>query len=132
MVANIHEERFVGSFVVKEKQGRYLELLSNEKHRYKITGRFDHCDDLEKRFLTQVPVQQQNPSDVIALLRKAGARETCWILSTNSDIDKKEMKLSEAIKEHLYREGTFFSCVPGRLVLYSGEDINAIFILERK
>jgi hypothetical protein len=129
---NIHEKKFVESFVVKEKQARYLEFLPNEKHRYKITSRFDHCPDLDSRFLSEVPVRQQNPNDVLALLKKKGAGDSCWILSTDSDIDQMEMNLSDAINEHLYREGTFFSCIAGRLVLYSGEDINAIYIFERK
>jgi hypothetical protein len=128
---NIHEEKFVSSFVVKEKRGRYREFLSNEKHRYKITGHFDHCDDLDLRFVKEIPARQQNRNDVLAILRKAGADDSCWILSTNSDIDQIEMNLSEAINEYLFREGTFFSCIPGRLVLYSGEDINAVYILER-
>lgn len=128
---NIHEEKFVASFVVKKKQGRYLELLSSEKHRDKITGGFDHCSDLNDRFLNQIPVQQHNPDDVLALLRKAGAGESCWILSADWNIDQKEMNLSDAITKYLFSGETFFSCIPGRLVLYSGEDINAIYLLEK-
>jgi hypothetical protein len=128
---NLHEEKFVASFVVKEKRERYLEFLSNEKHCYKITGRFDHCADLDSRFVKEIPVRNQNPKDVLELLRKTGAGERCWILSTNWDIDQKEMNLAEAIEKYLYCEGTFFSCIAGSLVLYSGEDGNAICILER-
>jgi hypothetical protein len=129
---NIHEEKFVASFVVKEKRGRYLELLPNKKHRDKITGRFHHCDDLDLRFVNEIAVRQQNPNDVLELLKNAGAGDSCWILSTNWEIDQKEMKLSEAINKHLYCEGTFFSCIAGELILYSGEDINAIYLLERR
>jgi hypothetical protein len=128
---NVHEEKFVTSFVVKEKQARYLELLPDEKHRYKLTGRFDHCADLDERLLREIPVRNQNPNDVLELLRKAGAGESCWILSTNGEIDQKEMNLADAMEKHLYCEGSFFSCIPGRLVLFSGEDRNAIYILER-
>jgi hypothetical protein len=123
---NIHEEKFISSFVLKEKRGRYFELLPSEKHRWKITSRFDHPDDLNTDLATQIPPSQQRPDAVLIILKGAGAGEFCWIISDSPDIDGTQMRLADAIHDHLYREGTFFSCVPGKLVLYSGEDINDI------
>src|SRR5688572_14833576 len=117
---NIHEEKLVSSFVLKEKQGRYLELLPSEKHRWKITSRFDHPDDFNTELAIQIPPARQNPDAVLTILKQAGAGELCWILSDCTDIDGTQMRLAYAIHNHLYQEGTFFSCIPGELVLYSG------------
>lgn len=123
---NIHEEKFVSSFVLREKRGRYLEFLPSEENRWKITSRFDYPDDFNTELATQIPPSQQRPDAVLSILKQAGAGEFCWILSDCSDIDGKQMRLADAIRDHLYQEGTFFSCIPGVLVLYSGEDINDI------
>jgi len=129
---NIHEEKFIRSFVRKEKQGRYLEFLPSEKNRWKVTSRFDHSDDFDTALAIQIPPAQQKPDVIVTILRDAGAGELCWILSSNDDIDGKEMPLEFALREHLFREGTFFSCIPGELVLYSGEDINAIWVFKNR
>lgn len=129
---NIHEEKLISSFVLKEKQSRYLELLPSEKHRRKITSRFHQPDDFNTELATQIPPSQQRPDAVLAILKEAGAGEFCRILSDGSDIDGTQMRLADAIHDHLYEEGTFFSCIPGELVLYSGEGINDIYVFKRK
>ena len=129
---NIHEEQFINSFIVAKKRERYLELLSKDKTRGKITRHFDHCADLDDQFVTQIPVNQQNPDEIYKILKKKGAGDTCYIIADNWDLDRKEMNLRTAIDEYYICDGAFFSCIPGKLVFYSGEEENGRYILEKR
>lgn len=133
---NFHEEQFVRNFIVPRKRERYLELLAKEKTRYGITSNFDHCDDLEEKYKTQVLPNQQNAEDVYKLLKEKNAQETCYILSWDSEIDGREMNLKDALgiifDTPLIHTGSFISCIPGKLVFYSSEDISGRYILEKQ
>ena len=129
---NIHEEQFIKSFIVAKKRERYLELLGKDKTRVKITSRFDHCEDLVDDFVTQIPVNQQNPDEIYKMLREKGAGNNCYIIADDWDLDGKEMNLRKAIDEYYICDGAFFSCIPGKLVFYSGEEENGRYILEKR
>jgi hypothetical protein len=60
-----------------------------------------------------------------------GAPETCYALSEDSELDGKEIPLSEALKEVVgCGMGTFLSCLAGRLAYFEDED--GRWILERR
>ncbi len=132
---NIHEEQFVRNFIVQRKRERYLELLAKEKTRYRITSNFDHCDDLEEKFKTQVSPNLQNAEAVYQILKEKNSPDTCYILSYDDEIDGKEMNLKKALElifdTPFIHTGIFISCVPGKLVFYSSEEISGRFILEK-
>jgi hypothetical protein len=133
---NTHEELFVKNFVVKQKRERYLEFLAKEKTRDKITWDFRHCGDLEEKYKTQVPVNQQNAKDVYKILKEKNAPDKCYILSYHDEVDGKEMSLKKVLEETIFyipftHTGTFISCIAGKLVFYSSEDLNGRFILEK-
>lgn len=133
---NIHEELFIKNFIVPPKRGRYFEFLPNKKRREDITSNFDHCDDLEDKYKTQIPVNCQNAEDVYKILKEKKAPDTCYVISYHDEIDAKEMNLKKILFENVLKTpfihtGTFISCIPGKLVFFSSEEINGRYILEK-
>jgi hypothetical protein len=129
---NIHEEMFARNFINPKKRDRYLSLLDTSKGRSKIAHVLDHCEDIDRRYANQVPVNQQNPNAIEKMLRQKGAPEVCHVMSTNPEIDEKEMPLGEALKKTIgMGMGTLISCIPGRLAYFEYEDAGERYVLER-
>src|SRR5262245_40357868 len=107
---NPHEERFARSFIVRKKRDRYLMLLESKKGRPHLLSGFNHCHDLDPRYATLIPSNQQSATTIESLLRQKGAPDGCYVISTNRDIDGREMSLSEALAETVgVNMGTFIS-----------------------
>ena len=130
---NHSEEMFARSFIVPEKRERYLSLLQSKKGRDKLRERFYHHPDLDPRFAHLVPAGQQSSTSIERLLRSKGAPDTCWVMSTNDEIDGREMKLAEALEEVAWYcdDGTLLSCIPGRLAYFELAEPGERYILER-
>ena len=129
---NSHEEQFARAFVVPKKRERYLGLLESKRGRTKLLAGFNHCPDLDPRYATLIPSNQQSDSSIESLLRRKGAPETCYVMSDNRDIDGREMSLSDALAKTVgLGSGTFISCLPGKLGYFELEDLSERYILER-
>jgi len=129
---NPHEEQFVRSFVVAKKRDRYFTLLQSTKGRPHLLSGFNHCHDLDPRYATLIPSNQQSAASIESLLRRKGATDSCFVISTNRDIDGREMPLSDALAETVgVNMGTFISCVPGKLGYFEMEDLSHRYILQR-
>lgn len=129
---NSHEEMFARNFISPKKRDRYLSLLDTSKGRSKIARGLDHCEDIDRRYANQVPIDQQTPYAIEKILRQKGAPEVCHVMSSNPEIDEKEMRLQEALTKTIgMGMGTLISCVPGRLAYFEYEDIGERYILER-
>src|SRR5215510_4119696 len=129
---NTHEEMFARNFINPKKRDRYLSLLDTSRGRSKVTKGLDHCEDIDRRYANQLPVNQQNPNAIEKMLRQKGAPEVCHVMSTNPEIDEKEMPLGEALKKTIgMGMGTLISCIPGRLAYFENEDAGERYILER-
>lgn len=127
---NDHEILFIKSFIIKERQSRYLNLISTKKGRSKLRGYISHFKDLQAIFCRQSPSYDKETFH--SVLRSKGAIAVCYIISEHSDYDQKELSLDYAV-EKLYNSGIsyFMSCIPGRLVYYAGEDPKCSYFLER-
>ena len=126
-----HERGIILSFIIPVRQDRYLEMLSKHKRRKDITAALAHFKHLDMRHAVQIPPRQQHAADIFQLLRLRGAPETCYALSEDSELDGREISLSEALGEVVGRGmGTFLSCLLGRLAYFEDEDQR--WILERK
>ena len=126
------EEQLIKAFVAPARQERYLSLLASAKGREKFLARLAHHMAKE---LNPDCAQSINGSakEIETLLKAKGAPDTCYVVSENSKIDGKEMKLLEALEEVVgYGMGTFVSCVPGTISYFEGEDKGQRYILERK
>jgi|SRR5215472_7071171 len=129
---NPHEEYFARAFIVPAKRDRYLTLLESKRGRIKLLNGFNHCHDLDQRYATLIPSNQQSSTSIESLLRRKGAPEACYVMSDNRDIDGREMSLSDALAKTVGPgSGTFISCVPGKLGYFELEDLSERYILER-
>lgn len=126
-----HEAEFIRRFVSPAKRGRYLSLIESRKGRKKFLNALDHFDDLDTRYARLIPTSIQTIVQIEALLRQRGAPEHCHVISSNVNIDDREMFLSEALHQIIGAgSGTVVSCVPGKLAYFEGEEQNQRFILE--
>src|SRR5579864_470177 len=90
-----HEKAFVLTFIVRDKQQRYLELLSNAKRRPKILGRLNHKLDIDwslARLIKTIAWQS-----VQMMLEDLGATSTCHVIADESPLDGTEQPLSTAL-----------------------------------
>ena len=131
---NPHEEFFALNFITLAKRERYRSMLSSEKSRKKLISGFYHLKDLEERSTVEVPPNLQTVDKIAALLKEKGAPETCYVISTNPQIDQKQLPLADVLQEIVGNadEGTILSCIPGKLAYYEGEAAGARYILEKK
>jgi hypothetical protein len=129
---NEHEDKFIASFIVKEKQDRYRFLLGSpdSKRRDQCLNRLNHCSDLNEKYVSWLP----RNADVVALLRQAGSPKQVYLMACSSTLDGKTMPLDEAIQ--LIPEdrgwGTIVSCIPGKLAYYYDEEGLRRAILRRE
>jgi hypothetical protein len=125
-----HESELINGFFVGNKRERYLEMASNPKKRKKFLLELSHFKSLDPHYCFTLPKAVHTPEQIAAFLHGRGAAQLCWITSENSDLDGKEMPLSEALKEVVgYQMGTFLSCIPGKLAYFEDEDNR--WLLER-
>jgi hypothetical protein len=126
-----HEQQLVRSFFLPQRQERYLALLAKPRRRNDVLCELAHFKHLDLQWVVPTPPRYHTPSDILRILKERGAPDTCWAVSEDSDLDGKELDLSEAIREILGGGmGTFLSCIPGRLAFFENED--GRWILERK
>jgi hypothetical protein len=113
-----HEKAIVESFFAKGRRERYLTIGQNERQRGKWLDKLNHAPGLDERFVQWI----DSSSDVLALLKSKGAPDTCYVISSSREIDRREMKLEEALAEtELLGWGTVLGCIPSVLGYYYGE-----------
>jgi hypothetical protein len=127
-----HEINLIKSFVIKERQQRYTGLLSTEKGRSKFRSYIAHFKDLNSQYCTRLPASVSQSVDLYNLLKSKGAPDTCYIISSNSSLDRKELLLKEAT-ETLFHSGFdyFLSCIPGKLAYFEGEELGSFYLLQK-
>ena len=130
---NAHEEQFALNFISSQKRERYLSFLRSEKGRKKLMTELDQCDDLDKRYMLPIKPAQQTAENISNILQEKNAPETCYVISSNSKTDAKEMSLHDALSKTVgYGAGTFISCIPGKLGYFEFEDPGKRYIIEKK
>lgn len=92
------EEAFVAAFVQKARRERSLLELASESRRAKFLDRL--CHDfgalLHPKCLS--PISESTSEGVLALLRSRGAKGTAHVISSNDDVDGRELPLAEALR----------------------------------
>jgi hypothetical protein len=126
-----HELLLIKTFVTKERQERYLNLIATEKGRKKFRTYLSHFSDLNDKYC--IPHSLVSYPQLYDLLKSEGAPDVCYVISENSKYDLKTLPIMDATKQ-LFNSGIafFLSCVPGRLVYYEGEDSTRRFVLSAK
>jgi len=130
---NDHEKMFVDSFVIKAKQDRFRESLTASKRRQKLLSSFDHTSDLRFELAIKISPDRQRPAEIYSELMGKGAADKCYVISSNSNIDGKELELMSALEDVVgYGDGTFLSCIPGKLGYFESGDRGDRVIFEKK
>jgi hypothetical protein len=132
------EEATIKAFVMPEKQKLFLSLIASPENRRKFTAELANFRWFDRGFTTSVP-WQGNPSlslfgqqlsgisNLSSQLQSKGARETCWVMSGNPQIDGQEMGLNAALECAIDSDfGTILSCVSGKLAYYKGKNESLI------
>ena len=74
-----------------KKRARYLSLLESKRGRDKLLDGLNHCRDLDGRFAELIPANQQSAQSIERLLKSKGAPDVCHVMSSNPDLDNREM-----------------------------------------
>ena len=115
-----------------EKRARYVSLLESKRGRDKLLDGLNHCHDLDARFAKSIPANQQSAQSIERLLKSKGAPDVCHVMSSDPDLDNREMSLSEALMEAVGMDsGTLVSCIAGKLAYFESEGFDGRYILER-
>ncbi len=126
---NIHEIGFIKSFVVKEKQERFLSLIQNKKKRKKLRLLLAHNIVLNEKD-NILKKEDYSEERIYMLLKKYGAPSICHIICESSKYDYTETDLKEALHElYTLDFGYIISCIPGKLAYYQGEHPSCRVIL---
>ena len=126
-----HERQLIRAFILPQRRDRYLELLGKPKRPKDITDTLAHFKHLDMTYAVQIPSPQRLASGILELLKSKGAPQTCYAMSEDSELDGREIPLSEGLAFVVGRGiGTLLSCIPGKLAYFEDEDQR--WILERK
>lgn len=123
MTIDNHEELIVRAFIQKPRQERCLFLLSHPKRRSVFTSELSHFKWLDERYAFPIDPKWGTKEGIAARLRQKGAGSTVQVISEDSAIDGKELKLEDAL-EHVWGRqiGTILSCIPGKLGYFEDEE----------
>lgn len=124
-----HEYSLIKAFVNKERQERYLALISTEKGRQKFKTYLSHFKDFNNQ-PRSIP-SLSSYTQLYDLLKSSEAPDDCYVICENLKYDMKVLPLVDATKQ-LFNSGLafFLSCIPGKLAYYEGEDSSQRFILK--
>lgn len=137
------EEALIRAFIIPHRRARYLDRLASPTARQKFMAHhFHHMSDLDPRFarlidphMPLMPFERRAAAHVDrihGLLRAAGAEDRCYVMSASSDLDGQETGLRHALDTIVgWHDGTFLSCVPGKLAYFEGEGLNERYVLQR-
>ena len=121
------------TFTDPSKRERYEVLLSSEKGRMKVRSSLDHFGDLDLRYCKKLAGAEQRQTRISELLRGLGAPHDCYVISSNSEVDGKELQLDDALDLVVGRGcGTFVCCVPGALAYFEGESAGERYLCRRE
>jgi hypothetical protein len=127
-----HETALISAFVLPAKRARLLGFVRSPKRRRKLIDNLYHFGDLDPRFLVEIAPSQQHPEAIAELLARRGAPSQCHVISTDGDLDGRDLPLVEALTRIVgFGGGALVSCIPGRLGYFEGESRKDRFILDR-
>jgi len=134
MSRDVYEPALINTFVVARKRPRLLELLADPRHRQKAIVTLDHfTDNIERRFMESIAGSESDPANIAKQLRRYGAPDHCWVISSDESLDNRMWSLDEVLPRIVGAFlGAFVSCMPGELAYYESEEADERYILRRK
>jgi hypothetical protein len=126
------EEALFRAFVVPAKIQRYADLLATKRGRTKVVSGLDHFSDLDPRFCRKI-TDSGDRGAILHRLHELGAPSLCHVISSNAELDGRDMPLRDALALAVGSGfGTFISCVPGQLGYFEGEGPSDRYICHRE
>jgi len=125
-----HELLLIKAFVIKERQQRYINLVTTAKGRKKFRSYISHFNDLNANYC--IPLHSfQTHSQLYDRLRSEGSLDMIYIIAANSQYDMQSLSLLDATKQLFSSDISYFiSCIPGKLAYYEGEEKNQRYLLK--
>lgn len=125
-------ERGLLTFVAEPNRGRMERLLQLGTKRRSDARSLLRSIELDPLFSENLKGSEAFPLPVEANLHRRGAPSTCYVFSSNSSVDGREMLLGEALEAVCgMSEATLLSCIPGHLAFYEGNYIKMSYILSK-
>jgi hypothetical protein len=112
------EEATIRTFVAPWKRDRLLTLFGAPKRCKQACDALNHFADWDARFAQHV----DSSTDVLTLLRKAGAPPQCHVISDSPELDARDIPLAEAVdacENHSF--ASVLCCVSGELAFFFDE-----------
>jgi hypothetical protein len=123
---NPTEEAFVNAFIWKNRRDRALFELASESKRWKFLDRLchDYAGVFDARYLRPFPELGHDPAGLLKRLRGHGAGSTCHVISSNGDVDGKQLTLEDAIRATLgFGFPSVLICDPDSLAYFEAEQV---------
>jgi len=129
---NDHDIGFL-QFLAEPGRRRVKTLLElGEKRRKEVRAMLNHDIQLDPRFSQHISGAASFAGPIADALMKRGAPRDCYVLSSNSDLDGRMMPLGEALEAIIGAgEGSFVSCIPGKLGYYESSEMKTSYLLFR-
>ncbi|MDP4176387.1 MAG: hypothetical protein Q8933_20570 [Bacteroidota bacterium] len=125
------EETFIKTFVRKDRQERYLSLVTSRKGRNKFLQYLPHTisNELDQKYVKGI---NGSSKDIFEKLKSKGATNECYVISELSEIDGQVLILVEVLNQVLGRGmATVLICLDSKLAYFEGEEANDRYILHR-
>ena len=127
------EVQMLRAFVLPSKRERYVALATTAHRRSQLLTELYHFPHFDPRWIHQIAKHQTTPASVVRDLRRLGAGERCYVMSSDREWDGVAVPLDLALEAICGRvEGTLVSCTPTALAYYEGEGPHNRFILRRR
>lgn len=123
---NPTEEAFVNAFVWKNRRERALFELGSRLKRWRFLNRLchDYAGVFDGRYLQPFPELGHDPAGLLKRLRGLGAGGTCHVISSNDDVDGKQIGLGDAIQATLgFGFPSILICAPDSLAYFEAEQV---------
>lgn len=119
-----YEEMVLKNFFNSRIQDRIIYELSSEKKRKNALNRLCHNyrDVLIQDYMIKIPKPNSDYNVIANLLIAYGAKDNCYVISYNNEIDGQYLPLILALKKVVgYGMPSIISCLPNKLLYFESE-----------
>jgi len=119
-----YEEIIIKNFFSKRIQERVIYELASPKKRIDALSRLCHNYDnvLIHKYMIEIPKPNSDYIDIRDILKSYGAKDTCYAISFNKDIDGQYLPLKSALEKAVgLGMASIISCIPNQLLYFESE-----------